>query len=206
MKYLLILLIITCPFFSKAQFEMGSQQIGGDGMIDYFTSGKTIIEEGIINLGYGYFVDNHLMIGATLGIDYAKDAYSSNYNYATRYSTGLNVRRYLPIGEGKYGFFVQGQWVYDLIKSGYRNSTGPNSFGDVTDYRLIASPGAFLFLDEANAFEFMFSSFYFLSGLNYSYKIYGINTSAASFLIGYHHYFNYPKKEAKLPTKMMRAN
>ena len=206
MKYIVILYLIVCPLISKAQFELGSQQIGGDGMINYYTSGKNIIQEGIINLGYGYFIDNHIMLGGQLGIDYLKNSDNSNYSYSARYSAGLNIRRYLPIGEGKYGFFVQGQWLYDLTKSGYRNSTGPNSFGDVSDYRLVASPGAFLFLDEANAFEFIFSSFYFLSGINYSYKIYGINTSSSSFLIGYHHYFNYPKKDFKSPAKLMRVN
>ena len=206
MRVTLILLLFSLPLFSSAQFEKGTKRIGADGMINYYSSGRIIQQEGLINLGYGYFINRQLVIGLQVGIDYLQANYGSVTTFTTSYSSGINARGYLPFGDGKYGLFVQGQWIYDYIKSGYAYNTGGyHKWGDNTDYRIGLSPGMFLFINQSNAIEVQLGYIYYLSGINYSHTTTGINWTSSSFLIGYHHYFNFPKTEIKSPTKLRGA-
>ena len=149
-------------------------------------------------------MDNHTMIGIQAGIDLYKSDFMTSFSISTRYSAGINIRRFFPLNDGKYGFFLQGQAIYDYNTSTFKFSNITYHGRDIKDYRLSIAPGAFLFVSESNAFEFMFANLFYLKDLESSRSVVGFNSTTTSFLVGFHHYFNFPRTKVAIPKNLNR--
>lgn len=172
---------------SYAQLQEGVKSIGADGMLA--SQGNTYGSNAISAMVYpdfGYFIRDNLESGFRVGADffYIWDRTRFRYNSLTL-SMGLFTKKYIPMDNGKFGFFINQQVQWERFSS-YHFTPAENHV-----LRLSINPGAYFFLNERNIFEFTFSDLYISQVLETKYIFYGLNLTNASFKIGIRHFFNF---------------
>ena len=192
-NFFLILFLATLTLPALAQVESGSKFINGTVRISVLGDGDNTQTSFTFAPTLGYFINDQTAVGGTLGIvsqSVGNDGTNSSNNL-TVYLAPF-VRRYFPIVDESFYFFLNGSVGFSYGRSayGFGNFT---STDDVFSISLNASPGFAYFPADRWSLDFMLDgfglSFYGLGSEGGATTSFTLGASTFSPSLGFSYYF-----------------
>ena len=189
-KVALLLILIGCFYNGNAQIQKGSLVFGANAMVTFTGSSR-----GSNNLTSMIFPELSYMVNANTALGFNIGYIRQVYYYQRRLIYGYNntsaaflIKKYFPIHEGRYGFFLSHQLCY-------ASQISDDKIVKFQHWDYILTPGFYLFLTNRFALEAHLTNIHLIKNtVDSAPLVWQFNSSMDSFLIGFKWYLSKSKK------------